>query len=118
MTIPANRRSTWNAGTPPWVRRQSGRTLHCPFCGDQSLKRSTGDVPDAGRIELHCDNMSCDARTMVVLLLQDGGFQAHRRADVRALQAIDDDPNRPKEPRTFGDIDLDPAALIARRQSS
>jgi hypothetical protein len=116
VTSPANRWPTWEAGAEPWARHRPDRALLCPFCGDQSLKRSMGDIPDAGRLELYCYNSGCDARTMVVLLLRDGGFEAHRRADVRALQAIDDGPSPPQGPRPFADIDLDPAPLIARRQ--
>ncbi|MEV6994351.1 hypothetical protein AB0N87_35050 [Streptomyces sp. NPDC093228] len=45
---------------------------------------------DHGRIEVYCDNGLCDAREVIVLVRKDGA-RARWRADVRALEAIDDE---------------------------
>ncbi|MEV6494984.1 hypothetical protein AB0M20_41145 [Actinoplanes sp. NPDC051633] len=92
MTNPADGRPIWEAGTEPCGRRQPEGTVHCPFCGSRIVPHFLGDLPDPGRIEPYCDNTNCDARAFTVLALQDGGFEAHRRADVRGLEAIDLNP--------------------------
>jgi hypothetical protein len=88
----------WEAGATPWLRRHQtektwsieARSVQCMFCGDNTLKRSTSDRDeDNGRIELYCDNHLCDAREMVLLVRRDGA-EAIFRADVRALNLIDD----------------------------
>jgi hypothetical protein len=82
---------TWDSGQAPWVRRElineQGRT-RCLFCGGDTAKLSYLDHDaDYGRVELYCDNPDCDASTVVVLVRQ-GGWAA-KRADVRALDAVD-----------------------------
>lgn len=88
----------WEAGATPWLRRHQtdktwsieARSVQCMFCGADTIKRSTSDRDeDPGRIELYCDNQSCDAREMVLLVRRDGA-DAIFRADVRALKLIDD----------------------------
>ncbi|GGU62594.1 hypothetical protein [Streptomyces daghestanicus] len=89
--------NTWEAGATPWLRRHQPETtwanepnpVQCMFCGGQTVKRSESDRSrDTGRIELYCDNGSCDAREMVLLVRRDGA-DAYARADVRALNLID-----------------------------
>lgn len=88
----------WEAGGEPWLRRHQPETTYghepnpvqCMFCGARTLKRSASDRPqDPGRLELYCDNGMCDAREMVLLVRRDGA-EAGLRADVRALNLIDD----------------------------
>lgn len=65
--------------------------LTCPFCGQASAKRSYGDEEaDTGRLELYCTNDNCQAREITVLVMRDS-YQAHTRADVRILHAIDEE---------------------------
>lgn len=87
----------WEAGATPWLRRHQPKTtwasepnpVQCMFCGGQTIKRSESDRDDdPGRIELYCDNGSCDAREIVLLVKRDGA-NAFSRADVRALGLID-----------------------------
>jgi hypothetical protein len=96
-----DRDARWDAGTTPWARRslEAGQTVRCYFCGGETAISSYGDLPgDTGRLELYCDNELCDAREVVVLVSRDGEG-AHLRADVRALEAIDEGPGRPSGPR-------------------
>lgn len=88
----------WNAEGEPWLRRHQPeatyahepKSVQCLFCGSQTLKRSASDrSQDPGRLELYCDNGRCDAREMVLLVRRDGAG-AGRRADVRALNLLDD----------------------------
>lgn len=90
--------NTWEAGATPWLRRHQPETtwanepnpVQCMFCGGQTVKRSgSDDDEDPGRIELYCDNGSCDAREMVLLVKRDGD-EAGQRADVRALRLVDE----------------------------
>ncbi|MEV0982321.1 hypothetical protein [Streptomyces sp. NPDC049915] len=90
--------NAWETGSTPWLRSHQPQTTHgvepnsvqCMFCGGQSVKRSESDNDqDPGRIELYCDNSVCDAREMVLLVVRDGA-DAGSRADVRALDLIDD----------------------------
>ncbi|WP_431220103.1 hypothetical protein [Leifsonia xyli] len=88
----------WGAGETPWVREQlSGDPFgargyaQCYFCGEHTAKVSGGDLPgDNGRVEIYCDNTSCEAREVAVVVLRDGS-KADTRADVRLLRAIDND---------------------------
>lgn len=90
----------WGPDEAPWARKagvsrpQQGREgsgyLDCYFCGNKSVKRSYGDEDaDTGRLELYCTSEYCEAREMTVIVLKDT-IQAHHRADVRLLQALDD----------------------------
>lgn len=88
----------WEAGGEPWLRRHQPETtwgpepnpVQCLFCGARSLKRSAADhAQDPGRLELYCDNSACSAREMVLLVVRDGAAASYR-ADVRALQLVDD----------------------------
>lgn len=90
--------NTWEAGATPWLRRHQTNAgygtepnpIQCLFCGGQTVKRSSTDhEEDPGRIELYCDNGSCDAREMVLLVRRDGA-EAGLRADVRALRLVDE----------------------------
>ncbi|WP_329376252.1 hypothetical protein [Streptomyces sp. NBC_01483] len=87
----------WEAGTTPWLRQQQttaswgpeSSPVQCMFCGGKTLKRSASDrEQDPGRLELYCDNQFCDAREMVLLVRRDGA-DAIFRADVKALNLID-----------------------------
>lgn len=91
--------SEWQPDEQPWARTagatqpgrgmEGGGYLTCPFCGQLSAKRSYGDEPaDTGRLELYCTNEDCQAREITVLVMKDS-YQAHTRADVRLLRAID-----------------------------
>ncbi|WP_052731530.1 hypothetical protein [Streptomyces sp. MBT28] len=90
--------NTWEAGATPWLRRHQTNAgygielnpIQCLFCGGQTVKRSSTDhEEDPGRIELYCDNGSCDAREMILLVRRDGA-EAGLRADVRALRLVDE----------------------------
>ncbi|MEH1124771.1 hypothetical protein [Micromonospora sp. CPCC 206061] len=112
-------RRGWETGTTPWVRQQPpGTRFLCYFCGATSAILSFGDHPDPGRIEVYCDNTGCDARTVAVLVLQDGTSATPERADVRALEAIDN-PDRPRAGniRELLAIQTSSAEVVARRQS-
>ncbi|GAA1176080.1 hypothetical protein GCM10009578_017380 [Streptomyces rhizosphaericus] len=64
--------------------------VQCLFCGANTAILSDRDLEsDHGRIEVYCDSQMCDAREVIVLVRRDGA-QARWRADVRALEAIDD----------------------------
>jgi len=87
----------WQAGTTPWLRAMQSASLGepaigyaiCPFCGASTLKLSVSDLyVDPGRLTVYCDNMNCDARETEVIVMRDGG-NSGRRADVRAIRAID-----------------------------
>lgn len=91
--------SGWAPDEQPWARTvgasepdrgMEGRGyLTCPFCGQLTAKRSYGDeAADTGRLELYCTNEDCQAREITVLVMKDS-YQAHTRADVRLLRAID-----------------------------
>lgn len=63
--------------------------MRCYFCGHDTAKVSGADVQsDTGCVKVYCDNSSCDARTVTILVEKDG-TKARQRADVRALHAID-----------------------------
>jgi hypothetical protein len=58
------------------------------FCGGNTAKLSYLDhAADYGRVELYCDSPDCDAGAVVILVRQGGS--ARKRADVRALEAVD-----------------------------
>ncbi len=91
----------WGPDEAPWARREGAHRpeqgqegpgyLDCYFCGNKSVKRSYGDIAsDTGRLELYCTSEYCEAREMTVIVLKDT-LQAHHRADVRLLHALDDD---------------------------
>lgn len=95
---PAPMSGEWKAGGKPWLRRRQPETTYghepkavqCMFCGEQTVKRSASDRPqDPGRLELYCDNGRCEAREMTLLVKRDGAG-ANQRADVKALNLIDD----------------------------
>jgi hypothetical protein len=53
------------------------------------VKVSEGDIPeDTGRVQLYCDNGECAVREMTVVV-ERNGVRAGKRADVRALNAVD-----------------------------
>ena len=90
MTNSADRRPHWVAGETPWVRRTGAQRRHfrCMFCGDETAILSANDhIGDYGRVEVYCDSPECDAREVVLLIRRGEG--ANRRADVRALAAVD-----------------------------
>lgn len=127
----------WNLTDTPWVRTKhepswqvpSTGYLQCLFCGEVTLKLSVLDnSQDTARVEFYCDNTSCDAREITLLVMR--GAEAHRRADVRALRAIDqgDATVEEREPelrslelnmKTLGeDIASDRARAVASRTST
>lgn len=83
----------FSVGEEPAIRRAAGdrRSLEgyrCPFCGSERLLISDTDLPiDTERVEAYCDNASCDAREIVILVVRGAG--THDRADVSALRAVD-----------------------------
>jgi hypothetical protein len=100
----------WEAGSLPWLRALQSATFEepgvgyatCLFCGAESLKLSVSDLADdAGRLTVYCDNMDCEAREIEVLVTRDGG-KASRRADVRALRAVDAGTATREEPAEPG----------------
>lgn len=108
----------WTAGEQPWVRRtapagftasvHNGGGVTCYFCGKDTAKVAAGDVgADSGRVRLYCDNGNCDAREVTILVERDGAG-ASRRADVRALRAVDN-------PDLIGDIRVNNGGLITRK---
>jgi hypothetical protein len=75
-------RSALNVGT-------TTNAWPCPFCGAQSLLLSYGDLSaDRDRVEVYCDNGYCDAREIIMLITRGEG--AGDRADVIAIQAVDE----------------------------
>lgn len=85
----------WESGSTPWLRRvqaeQGRKRVQCFFCGADAAILSDRDLEgDHGRIEVYCDNGMCDAREVIVLVRRDGA-RARWRADVRALEGIDDE---------------------------
>jgi hypothetical protein len=121
-------KSQWNAGEVPWVRKTlegsafgSSGYAQCYFCGEQSVKLSVGDLgSDNGRVEVYCDNTNCDAREATVIVTRDG-HHSDRRADVRILNAVDEDQHTTEQgpivARSLQDIKdgEDPAGTLARR---
>jgi hypothetical protein len=72
-------RSALDAGT--------GKT--CPFCGGQTLIISNSDLDtDRDRVEVYCNNTYCDAREIIILITRGDG--ANLRADVTAINAVDE----------------------------
>ncbi|MGY2084870.1 hypothetical protein [Blastococcus sp. SYSU DS0539] len=75
------------AGTSASTHRGGGAV--CYFCGRDTVRISHADLhADTGRVQLYCDNTHCAAREVTVLVERDG-VGAGRRADVRALRALD-----------------------------
>src|SRR4051794_4035625 len=94
---PSDHRPSWEAGYDPWLRRwqtadfgaPSGGYVTCLFCGAETLKRSVSDLADdTGRLTVYCDNMDGEASEIEVLVPRDSAG-ARKRADVRALIAVD-----------------------------
>jgi hypothetical protein len=126
-------KNEWTPDDQPWARlagaaepgggTESTGYLRCLFCGSKSAKRSYDDSPkDTGRIELYCTNENCEAREITVLVMKDT-YQAHTRADVRLLAALDRGqtdipaPHDPPPITTFADLMRRPDVdLTARRQ--
>lgn len=72
----------------PWGRGNAS-AIPCPFCGSSAVKQSFGDDPsDPVRLELYCDNGMCEAREFVILARRLD--YPHARADLAALEAVDD----------------------------
>lgn len=120
--------ATWDAGTQPFLRQHKGinadlaAAMPCPFCGGNTLKWSTSEVPiDPGRLELYCDNQMCDARVINIMVLRDGTPETADRPDVRALEAIDTGHYAPAPPRVQSlaeiarDRGLEHAEILKRR---
>ena len=77
-------------GTTPAIR-EAADEYRCPFCGENTLVRSYGDLSDDNfRVELYCENALCDTREMAIIGLRMNGRVSDRRADVAAIQAVDD----------------------------
>jgi hypothetical protein len=97
----------------------------CPFCGSEDVKLSYGDIwADRLRVELYCNKPRCDVREFTILALWAGVETTGARADVKALQLIDERPierRRREEREHTGKISFhravrpDPAAVLARR---
>lgn len=126
--------SGWGPEDAPWARRAGGSQpgngqegpgyLICYFCGQKTVKRSYGDdAADTGRLELYCKNEYCEAREVAVIVLRDT-IQAHLRADVRVLHALDRDigellPDSDVIPlRTLGDIMNAPKPPLTERRTN
>lgn len=124
----------WGPEEAPWARRRGTQQpeqgkqgpgyLDCYFCGQKSAKRSYGDASnDNGRLELYCTSDGCEAREMTVIVLRDT-IQAHHRADVRVLEALDKDihellPAPDVLPlRTLGDIMSAPKPPLTKRRTN
>lgn len=114
---------SWDAGQAPWIRRELidvQGTTRCLFCGGNTAKLSNfDDVADYGRVELYCDSPDCDAATVVILVRQ-GGL-ASRRADVRALAAVDKyapEAESTPEPDVYsgGDADYQSSAELHHKE--
>jgi transcription elongation factor Elf1 len=66
------------------------RDYACPFCGIKSVLISLADIEaDHYRVELYCDNGSCEVREFTVLPLRMNGPVSRVRTDVAALDAVD-----------------------------
>jgi hypothetical protein len=82
--------NSFQLGQMPWIRsflREHGH-LRCPFCGDETLISSAGDIPeDDLRIEVYCDNDECEVRTTTIVAMRIG--VPNDRSDVRALEEVD-----------------------------
>ena len=75
--VPAARSATQQ---DPWT---------CPWCGERTWYVSDGDDErDEGRMQMYCDNSSCVSRETELIIMRGEGV--HWRADVRALNSIDD----------------------------
>lgn len=98
----------------------------CPFCGSEDVKLSYGDLDvDRLRVELYCNNSSCDVREFTVLALRAGVSETGIRSDVQALDLIDERPiqrHRREEQERTGKISFhravgpNPKAVLARRR--
>ena len=56
------KRHSWEPRTQPAVRRAVRKTP-CPYCGEQTLIISYGDIrEDDVQIQLYCKNSECAAR--------------------------------------------------------
>ncbi|MFI7508637.1 hypothetical protein ACIBSS_17580 [Micromonospora aurantiaca] len=89
----------WDAGWQPYARAgKPDQRVQCYFCGEASAIISDGDNPeDSGRVEVYCLNSQCDAREVTALVLRDA-HGAGLRADVRALERIDETPALRRDP--------------------
>lgn len=93
---------SWESGSTPWLRREqpeatadAGAVATCYFCGRPSVKRSIGDYDaDPGRLRVYCTNPACAAREVIVLVQRDGA-DSRSRADVRAIERIDNTAGTP-----------------------
>jgi hypothetical protein len=86
----------WSPGAPPALRGK-GRTT-CPFCDDETLILSYGDVPDDdSHIELYCLNPECCARD-IHILANAGHDRLTERADYEALCQVDNGPAAERNP--------------------
>ena len=82
----------------PAIRNSSSEDpALCPWCGNRSWFPSDGDDPrDAGRVQMYCAEPDCDSRETELIIVRGEG--AHERADVRALQAIDEGTHTGDDP--------------------
>ncbi len=117
MTEPSFDRRSDTPGLRSAMQSDGGESAWpCPFCSAQTLLLSVGDIgADRDRVEVYCDNTDCDAREIVVLLMRGEG--AHDRADVIALQAVDEGTRAEQEARGFEFKEDDAGNVVARSAS-
>jgi len=100
-------------GGVPWLRSRLREEPNytCPFCGEESLILSTGDIRDDDlRVEAYCNNSDCAVREMTILAMRVGGPAG--RADIDALERID------AEASGGADIISRDRSILSRRRSS
>jgi ribosomal protein L37AE/L43A len=85
---------TFNYGSDTAAIREasSESPWRCPWCGENSWIVSREDVgDDLGRVQMFCTNTQCESQETELLIVRAYGVTlAQKRADVRALRAIDD----------------------------
>lgn len=82
------RNPEYEVGDRPFARDNFAQ-MHCPFCGGSVLKQAYSDIDDDDlRVTLYCNNPQCDVREFTILAMAIG--QRNERADVMALEMIDD----------------------------
>lgn len=77
------------ADTPAIRKHTSDNPTTCPWCGQNTWFVSDSDDPrDNGRVQMYCDAVGCESRETELLIVRGEG--ANFRADVRALNMVDD----------------------------
>lgn len=111
------------ASDTPAIREASDENpWRCPWCGENTWIVSRDDVEDdLGRVQMFCSNDQCESQETELLVMRayDATTLAQRRADIRALRAIDDGvPEGYRVTGTTMDKRLSGVAERARRRTA